>query len=225
MRIMRYSQENQRNELFMFKKLLTFLILFTGFQVNAVVIGNLTYDGTYISGDGRTYLGLDTIASWDYARTFNATQDSGDYEDFRIANTADADYFIGSLFGADADNCSTVDGTWSNESCGVISLWTDGLFGDSYNTRNDQFFFIADEGTDDVGLTGIGSNDGNVTQNESRSNVRRSNWHADGGRSYHLPVGWLLVRDTVAAVPEPSILALMALGIFGIGFARRRSQS
>jgi hypothetical protein len=96
------------------KKLLPILFLFTGFQANAVLIGNLTYDGTYISGDGRTYVGLDTIASWDYAKTLAATTEvDGLYEGFRIANTADADYFIGSLFGDYFDNCSTVDGTAS----------------------------------------------------------------------------------------------------------------
>jgi len=106
----KYADVIKYKELLMFKKLLPILFLFTGFQANAALIGNLTYDGTYISGDGRTYLGLNTIASWDYARTLAATQVGGAYEGFRIANTADADYFIGSLFGANADNCSTVDG-------------------------------------------------------------------------------------------------------------------
>jgi hypothetical protein len=115
----------------MFKKLLPILFLFTGFQANAVLIGNLTYDGTYISGDGRTYLGLNTIASWDYATTLAATMVDGAHEGFRIANTADADFFIGSLFGANADKCSTVDGIATASLCGTITGWADGRFGDN----------------------------------------------------------------------------------------------
>jgi hypothetical protein len=126
-------------------KLLPILFLFTGFQASAVLIGNLTYDGTYISGDGRTYVRLDTIASWDYLTTFNATQADGVYEDFRIANTADADYFISSLFGAQAVTCSTVDGTPTNTSCGRVPDWVDGIFGDNYSSALDAIFFTADE--------------------------------------------------------------------------------
>ena len=132
----------------MFKNLLPILFLFTGFQANAVLIGNLTYDGTYISGDGRTYLGLDTIAPWDYATTLAATQVNGEYEDYRIANNADADYFIGSLFGANADNCSTGDGTaFFKVHCGQLVGWGDTFIRMSATNgqTNDRFFFIADE--------------------------------------------------------------------------------
>jgi hypothetical protein len=204
------------------KKLLPILFLFTGFQANAVVIGNLTYDGTYISGDGRTYVGLDTIASWDYATTLAATQVSGQYEGFRIANTADADYFIGSLFGANADNCSTVDGTASNIQCGTVNGWANGAFGNNADVNLDYFWFIADERSDiEVGFTQMEDN-GIVTQFEFWSSIDDSDKYSDGGEYSIYPITWLLVKDTSAQVDEPSILALMALGIFGIGFARRR---
>jgi hypothetical protein len=207
------------------KKLLPILFLFTGFQANAaVIIGNLTYDGTYISGDGRTYLGLDTIASWDYTRTFNATQVDGQFEEFRIANTADADYFIGSLFGAEADKCSAEDGPSTTTQCGTLTGWTDGMFGDNYHTNADLVWFISDESTAEVGIQSIWQQ-GNVLQEEKWGSTTMSDWNADGGPQTRNPVSWLLVKDTVASVPEPSIIALMVLGIFGIGFARRRRQS
>jgi hypothetical protein len=206
----------------MFKKLLPILFLFTGFQASAVLIGNLTYDGTYISGDGRTYVGLDTIASWDYARTLAATQVSGQYEGFRIANTADADFFIGSLFGTKADSCSTVDGFANSMMCGQVTGWADGSFGDNVNENNDYFWFNADEAISyQVGMVGI-NHDGMVKQFESWNYRYRSDQYADGGISSTTPIGWLLVKDTVVQANEPSILALMVLGIFGIGFARRR---
>jgi hypothetical protein len=218
----------------MFKKLLPILFLFTGFQANAALIGNLTYDGTYISGDGRTYLGLNTIASWDYARTLAATQVGGAYEGFRIANTADADFFIGSLFGTNANACSTLDGTATNTLCGNITGWADGLFGHNTRTNSDGFWFIADEAiSHEVGLAHVAPS-GVVYQLEAFISIsdadRRSTWVMSA-------TPWLLVKDTVAApgpsvpgsgavaAPEPSIVALMGLGIFGIGFARRRRQS
>jgi hypothetical protein len=205
----------------MFKKLLPILFLFTGFQANAVLIGNLTYDGTYISGDGRTYLGLNTIASWDYARTLAATQVGGAYEGFRIANTADADFFIGSLFGANADYCSTVDGNATVGLCGTITGWADGHFGDNYSSTIDALYFLADEalGTE-VGRVHIFSSL-HVVQWEYGGNFAQAD---NDNTQVNTATPWLLVKDTVAA-PEPSIVALMGLGIFGIGFARRRRQS
>jgi hypothetical protein len=204
-------------------KLLPILFLFTGFQASAVLIGNLTYDGTYISGDGRTYVGLDTIASWDYLTTFNATQADGVYEDFRIANNADADYFIGSLFGAQADPCSTVDGTPTNMFCGIVPGWFDGIFGDNDNTRSDSIFFTADANADyEVGFIEIRARFRKAYQMESHVTFAESNEHSAGGTYSYTPIPWLLVKDTVVSANEPSILALMALGIFGFGFARRR---
>jgi hypothetical protein len=205
----------------MFKKLLPILFLFTGFQANAVLIGNLTYDGTYISGDGRTYLALNTIAPWDYATTLASMQAGGRYEGFRIANTADADFFIGSLFGANADNCSTVDGNATNRSCGTITGWADGHFGDNNSSFSDALWFLADE--DPMSQLGRAEilNNGNMWQWEGGGNIAR----ADVAKlSSGTATPWLLVKDTVAA-PEPSIVALMGLGLFGIGFARRRRQS
>jgi hypothetical protein len=202
----------------MFKKLLPILFLFTGFQANAVLIGNLTYDRTYISGDGRSYIGLNTTASWNYARTFAATQVGGAYEGFRIANTADADFFIGSLFGTNNDNCSTVDRIATTTTCGTITGWADGTFGNNNRMAMDAFWFIADESQfNEVGRTDILSS-GSVVQWERYASIAS----ADSGRFSSSP--WLLVKDTVAA-PGPSIVALMGLGIFGIGFARRRRQS
>jgi hypothetical protein len=216
-------------ELLMFKKLLPILFLFTGFQANAVLIGNLTYDGTYISGDGRTYLGLDTIAPWDYATTLAATQVNGEYEDYRIANTADADYFIGSLFGANADNCSTVDGTAStNTHCGDLVGWGDGLFGTSgYGPADDDFFFIADEAgaRNEFGMVRVHGN-GDMYQYEEFFTLEMVDKHSLGGVFYaNEPIGFLLLKDTIVQANEPSILALMGLGIFGLGYARRRRQS
>jgi hypothetical protein len=211
-------------ELLMFKKLLPILFLFTGFQASAVVIGNLTYDGIYISGDGRTYVGFDTIASWDYATTLAATQVNGQFEGFRIANTADADYFIGSLFGANADSCSTVDGSASNGGCGNLDNWVDGIFGNSHGPDEDYFWFLADESWSDVGYVRVNVRNLSVVQYEQWRSFYVFNRLSSIGGYGESSIPWLLVKDIIDA-PEPSIMALMGLGIFGIGFARRRRQS
>jgi MYXO-CTERM domain-containing protein len=209
------------------KKLLPILFLFTGFQANAVVIGNLTYDGTYISGDGRTYVGLDTIAAWDYATTLAATTEvDGPYEGFRIANTADADFFIGSLFGANADSCSTVDGSPTNGYCGEIQGWTDGLLGDNHSDLRDIFMFIADEFSNTkIGLAWIDSVTGFYQYEKIIYSECDEATKVRGRYPICAPITWLLVKDTVASAPGPSSIALMGLGIFGLGFARRRRQS
>jgi hypothetical protein len=208
-------------------KLLPILFLFTCFQASAVLIGNLTYDGTYITGDGRTYVGLDTIASWDYRTTFDATQAGGVYEDFRIANNADADYFIGSLFGAQADTCSTVDGIITYQAfCGSIPDWVGGFPGDNSPDRDDDdtiwVWFLADEAVDIRRQAGSIAVDGTgeVSQNEGWAAIWFTDNFSAGGWTGYVP--WLLVKDTVVSANEPSTLALMALGIFGFGFARRR---
>jgi hypothetical protein len=216
-----YADVIKSKELLMFKKLLPILFLFTGFQANAVLIGNLTYDGTYISGDGRTYSGLNHIASMDYATTLAATQVGGAYEGFRIANTADANFFIGSMFGTNANACSTSTVTNVNSFCGTIIGWADGLFGNNRGTGFDSFWFTADDiNTTLVSRARIGSL-GDVSQRLEYASIAFADTIT---AQFTFPSPWLLVKDTVAA-PEPSIVALMGLGIFGIGFARRRRQS
>jgi hypothetical protein len=221
----KYSDVIKSKELLMFRKLLPILFLFTGFQANAVLIGNLTYDGTYISGDGRTYLGLNTIASWDYATTLAATQVGGQYEGFRIANTADADFFIGSLFGSRSDGCSntTTFALWHN--CGDITGWTDGMFGANFDGFFDTLLYYAPN-SKYAGYLQINRSLG-VGQIETFIPIGDTDKYSDRspGSTVTLYMSWLLVKDTVVSVPEPSIIALMGLGIFGIGFARRRRQS
>jgi hypothetical protein len=217
----KYSDVIKSKELLMFKKLLPILFLFTGFQANAGLIGNLTYDGTYISGDGRTYLGLNTIASWDYATTLAATQVGGQYEGFRIANTADADFFIGSLFGTNANACSTSIGIIPNSFCGTITGWADGLFGNNRGTGSDFFWFTANNTASATVSRAHIFELGDVVYRRRFASYASADIHKN---NVAFAAPWLLVKDTVAA-PEPSIVALMGLGIFGIGFARRRRQS
>ena len=171
-----------------------------------VTLGNLTYDGTYITGDGFTYLGLDTtsVIGSTYADFVTATSAGGAFENFSIAGVTMADQFVDSLLSG-TNACSSA-GTGGGTICGSVSGWTSGLFGSNYTgTSGDWFQF-------DAGATGIRSS-GLVQQYENA-----------GWGLCHLcdqGIGYLVYR---AGVPEPSVIALLIAGLFGLGFSRRRRR-
>jgi hypothetical protein len=160
-----------------------------------------------------------------------ATQVGGQYEGFRIANTADADFFIGSLFGTNADDCSTLAGVLGSTNCGTLAGWIDGLFGGNASSNADVIFFKSHVsgavGTIVFWHDDLPTDPPYVAQTRAWNTFAASDVWSDltPGALAANNVSWLLVKDTVASVPEPSIIALMSLGIFGIRFARRRRQS
>ena len=170
-----------------------------------VTIGNLTYDGTTITGDGYRYLGLDTTTTigTTYADFVNATSVGGAYAGFSIAGVTMADQFTDSLLGG-PNACSSA-GTSDGTTCGTATGWSTGLFGLNYTgTSGDWFQF-------DAGATGIRST-GQVQQYENA-----------GWTECHLcdeGIGYLVYQ-----VPEPSVIALLIAGLFGLGFSRRRRPS
>jgi hypothetical protein len=211
-------------------KLLTVLCIFTGFQAYAApitTIGNLSYDGTLISGDGRIYVGLDTLAPLTYQQTLDKIANDPIYADYRVADNEDADYFINSLFGDTSDNCSTTDGVpQSDQICGKVNEWYDGAFGANSNEYYDLVWFLANESTTrETGYIQLYAPTalGDVYQGESYDSIENSDAFSEFG---YMPynVTWLLVTDSVAsnAVPTPASFAIFVLGFAGIGFARRR---
>jgi hypothetical protein len=209
-------------------KLLPVLFLFAGFQAHAgpiTTVGNLSYDGTIISGDGRTYIGFDTLRSLTYQQTLDKITTGAFYSGYRFANTEDTDYFIGSLFGDQNDSCSITDGVAHNRSCGTVPGWSDGIFGQNYNSIDDRTFFLADESqTMDVGYLEIDSSGFTIQRDEYYSIEQSDKFSEDGEYFSDGHVSWLLVKNSNAsnAVPTPSSFAIFVLGLAGIGFARRR---
>jgi hypothetical protein len=206
-------------------KLLPVFFLFTWFQAHAApitTIGNLSYDGTLITGDGRTYLGFDTLASLTYQETVNITAPGMLYEDYRIANNSDVDFFISSIFGGNNIKCSLSDGVATNESCGNITDWNgDGSLGENHNSIKDVLWYLNEESDVEVGLMRIGSGNELYKADINRS-IEDSDVHSNAGSN--TPISWLLVNDAATAnnVPAPSSFAIFVLGLAGIRFVRRR---
>ena len=105
--------------------------------------------------------------------------------------------------------------------CGYVTGWSDGIFGATYDLMADYFWYTADEDNElwEVGAFHVTFGYGYKEEGKTTLVDTDLNSASNGNEVPYIP--WLLVRD----IPEPSILALMALGIFGIGFARRRRQS
>lgn len=193
--------------------------------------GDLTYDDAtgIISGNGKEYLGFDIGRHWTYAQTLAQTQAGGTYESFSIATTADADFFIDSIFGANPDNCSTVDGLFNGTvDCGVLPDWTDGKFGASFHETFDYVWFLAEEHPIfDVGYIEIDTTQPQpvLAQAEGWADFAFSDTFSSAGPDPLLTASWLLVRDAVPTpAPTPSIFALIAIGFAGLGLISSRRR-
>jgi hypothetical protein len=212
----------------MLKKLLPIALLFVGLQAHAapITIGDLSYDGTYITGGERTYLGFDTDTSNTYAQWVEAIGTDVKYEGFRIADLADMDYFIGLLFGDVDDSCSSAVGGGSGTTvCGTLTGWSSNAFGTTFNA-NDNYVWAID-GVDNAMATNLLINNTNVKRYRDHANKAVADNYATAQNN---AIGYLIVRDDSAPtpsakqinVPVPNNITLLALGLVGLGLARRR---
>jgi hypothetical protein len=211
----------------MLKKLLPIALLFVGLQAHAapITIGDLSYDGTYITGGERTYLGFDTDTSNTYAQWVDAIGNDDKYEGFRIADLADMDYFIGLLFGDVDDSCSSAVGAGSGTTvCGTLTGWSSNSFGTTFNADDNYVWAI--DGDNGAMATNLLINSKNVIR--YRDNASKE--YADEYTQISTAIGYLIVRDDSAPtpsakqinVPVPNNITLLAIGLVGLGLARRR---
>jgi hypothetical protein len=200
---------------------------------SVITTGTLEYDNVsnVITDNvsGATYLGWDMVKDLNYAQTVAITTGTATYGEYHIASQAEAYGFFNAATGL-----SVSDSQGGQNFYSIASYVPDGTrFGNSGGVSYDDAFFLADE-TQEVGkiLYDMG-----IPVLEPPQFVIQDNWNSidytnyysdvgnlSGYRAFESRSGWLLVRTSVTSVPEPSIIALLALGLVGIGFARRRQS-
>ena len=196
----------------MIKKLLPILFLFAGFQANAALIQfqyNDTISYSFITGlvagqSATITVGLDNGVAGDVSQIWTAgdlTSVTFDFNNGGLVTTFNSPW--GGSLSSSVGNFTT---NGSGVLTGVMSSWYDVSLGTDWSSSgvvltplgwvlNGKSVFVFGSNVGQVGITSVSA----ITS--------AANW------------------SKVAAVPEPSIIALFGLGLVGIGFARRKRQS
>jgi hypothetical protein len=202
---------------------------------SVITTGTLEYDNVsnVITDNvtGVTYLGWDMVKDLDYAQTVAITTGAATYGEYHIASQAEAYGFFNAATGL-----SVSDEQGAQDIRASAYYGGDGRpFGHSGDAEYDDAFFLSAEEKQEVGklyygtgywaeVTGLRLQDTVYGERIDNTDYYSDNGTRWGDSSDRARSGWLLVRPSANSVPEPSIIALLALGLVGIGFARRRQS-
>jgi len=202
------------------------ILLFTltlASNANATIItGNLSYDNTTDlitnTSTGKQYLGWDLLASTTYGSLLPLLGTGGTYESFHIASQTEAlDFFYAAasfdpVAAGFNRNTFSLSGTFfPNQFGGVVSF-------------SSSVFFLSDI-TTELGLI-YSQSDGLIQFYDNSISISPSIGGSCTARSGTCQKSFLLVSNIDTQVPEPSMLALMGLGLIGIfGINRRKRQA
>ncbi|MBV1879119.1 MAG: PEP-CTERM sorting domain-containing protein [Pseudomonadales bacterium] len=189
-----------------------------------VSFGDLTYDDSneYIShSNGTRYLNLHDAASLNYAQTITATSSGGIYEDYHIASQKEGYAFTNAFLGGPV--LVDIIGTSQTFNLATSLIFDNGFFGDNNVPESDVVYFLSDE-DNDYGFIEFVNTTGEVTLKDSQGDFAESDMFSSTGDFDPRHISWLLVDNSFVTVPEPSLLAFVAIGLFGIGTVRRKSR-
>lgn len=202
----------------------TALALSTSGHAAIITIGDLVTDDTTnlitVTGENREYLRFDTF-DLTYADTITATSTGGIYEGWSIATSQVADDFYASALGVASTPCTGAVAT--NTICGTVAGYANDVFGVSFASYADVFWFISTEITPGRPAQALGLGWFDV----SGEIYDFDDWGSESGYDFSnvaggSPINALLYRD-VSTVPVPAAVWLFGSGLLGlIGVARRK---
>ncbi|WP_245942505.1 PEP-CTERM sorting domain-containing protein [Candidatus Colwellia aromaticivorans] len=222
--------------------LVAVFIFGSSFYANAgiITIGSLTLDqanDTYVkdSLNGLEWLRWDEVNTLNYSQLTTQLESGGTYDGWRIARNADANLFVDALFnGWHGDTCnstSILEICWENSpSSGPISDFSM-MMGNGYGTDTWNYaWFLSDNNlATEVGYIELYSSANDdaptrVRKNNEWSTISNSDAFSATGSNAANSIGFMLVREA-QDVPEPSTLAIFALGMIGLASRRFKKQS
>lgn len=205
----------------------TALVLST--SLNAAII---THGALTTNDDGSTNIITDTLNDYEwlrfdilsqmtYAQTL-AVLDTQDGGGWNIAGQVQAHEFVDALFDPVVDVCTVMDRTLTG--CEILNSWTDGAFGDNYDTMNDYAWFLNDDSS--VGwlrIEEIALGKGSVDALNYFDLISKSDEFVNADNA----ISWLLYRDVPpVVVPVPAAIWLFGSGLLGLfGIARRKTRT
>jgi hypothetical protein len=193
----------------MIKKLLPLLFLFAGFQVNAAAI---TSADVYDDGE------LEWLhASFTHGLSSSMSASTYLADGFRLASAAEARAL---MLGWVPDSHVSASNVWGGHLAQANAHIAKGLLDPNRADNNGSYFAVADHGL--FGASTWSQNGWIMYGNLDKGvgvNGAMSTW-----AGYGMVRGGSEIEPEEQRVPEPTIIALFALGLVGIGFARRRQS-